>query len=562
MLTGSTTQVMHTFKQVLSDVELVAGPNSGNHILSKIKNTMSDRHIVEKNFNHLLEDYRTGILPTIIESWEQMTPEEQGSISTLNNFFCGMHLLVGMADVVSSVLLQWETMHFAESVGAAAHCTYVRKSESGVVRLVRTACKALCRHGSEQSGVYQSFTSHLATNGIKRNPLASFRGNRFNILFYDAGAVYYISDVVVSFFRDIWQTPNQLLRAVCSDMQVPEYLAGCRALGLINKVVTGPLWRVLESSDISILEMNGYYQTLITHIDLWSLDASELLHGEAVLYPDFPPTEDAIWHHLIAPASSENDATTQEIIQLIFHAFSALLTRLVSDHLPGGVYDNPSAQLEVETGSAPNTNVISERDFAKLDRLLREKPNASTLTLEAMVLFSNNKTAQWLNSKPQAEVKVLLQKARKVAPEFKQLYKDRRKQMLEGRAQLLQAKQHALQAAQEKSLRWKEQLTKEILHYGLWQTHGDVENGLAKLKSKSAKLKALKAQINFRKQVLQQKYPDKNVFMFSKNRRQFSVDELATNLRKLISDMAPVPQDPHAEFLYEDVENEDLDIST
>ena len=72
-------------------------------------------------------------------------------------------------------------------------------------------------------------------------------------------------------------------------MQVPEYLAGCRALGLINKVVTGPLWRVLESSDISILEMNGYYQTLITHIDLWSLDASELLHGEAVLYPDFPP---------------------------------------------------------------------------------------------------------------------------------------------------------------------------------------------------------------------------------------------------------------------------------
>ena len=109
-----------------------------------------------------------------------------------------------------------------------------------------------------------------------------------------------------------------------------------------------------------------------------------------------------------------------------------LLTQLVSDHLPGGVYDNPSAQLEVETGSAPNTNVISERDFAKLDRLLCEKPNASTLTLEAMVLFSNNKTAQWLNSKPQAEVKVLLQKARKVAPEFKQLYKDRRKQMLEG----------------------------------------------------------------------------------------------------------------------------------
>ena len=53
MLTGSTTQVMHTYKKVLSDVELPVGPNSGNHILSKIKNTMSHRYIVEKNFNHL-----------------------------------------------------------------------------------------------------------------------------------------------------------------------------------------------------------------------------------------------------------------------------------------------------------------------------------------------------------------------------------------------------------------------------------------------------------------------------------------------------------------------------
>ena len=113
------------------------------------------------------------------------------------------------------------------------------------MRLVRTACKALCKHGSEQSGVYQAFTSYLSSNGIKRNPLASFRDNRFNILFYDAGVLYYISDLIKS-FKDVWQTPNQLLRAVYSDIQVPEFLAGCRALGLVNKIVTGPFWCVLE----------------------------------------------------------------------------------------------------------------------------------------------------------------------------------------------------------------------------------------------------------------------------------------------------------------------------
>ena len=345
-----------------------------------------------------------------------------------------------------------------------------------------------------------------------------------------------------SFFQNVWQTPNQLLRAVYSDIQVPEYLAGCRALGLINKVVTGPLWRVLESPDISITDMNDYYQVLVSCVDEWSLDASKVLHDEAVLYPEFPPDADAVWESLIT--SSESDCTTQEILQIVFHAFSALLGRLLSDHLAGGIHDNPCARLQQETKSVPKTNVISERDFAHLDRLLREKLNASTLSLEAMVLFSNNKTAHWLNSKSQDEVKELLQKARSAAPEFKRLYKSRRKQMQEERMKLLEAKRRALQAAKEKSLRQKEQLTQEIVRCGLWQTHRDIVTALSKEKSKSAKLKALKAQLNFRKKVLEQRHPDKDVFAFSSKGKQLSVDELVSNLKKLLS-TAPL-QDKHA----------------
>ena len=59
-----------------------------------------------------------------------------------------------------------------------------------------------------------------------------FRGNRFNILLLP-----FTLDQVV-----LWQTPNRLLRAVLADIQVPEFLAGCKALGLINKIVTGSLW--------------------------------------------------------------------------------------------------------------------------------------------------------------------------------------------------------------------------------------------------------------------------------------------------------------------------------
>ena len=44
---------------------------------------MSDRHIVEKNFNSLLQSYRLEVLPSVAELGE----DEQQGISTLNNFF-------------------------------------------------------------------------------------------------------------------------------------------------------------------------------------------------------------------------------------------------------------------------------------------------------------------------------------------------------------------------------------------------------------------------------------------------------------------------------------------
>ena len=89
----------------------------------------------------------------------------------------------------------------------------------------------------------------------------------------------------------------------------------------------------------------------------------------------------------------------------------------------------------------------------------------------------------------------LLKKARDCAPEFK-------RQLLEEQANLLQAKQAALARLQQKSLREKENLTQAIMGYGLWQTKQQVEEGLAKLKSKTSELQALKTQLDFRRKVL------------------------------------------------------------
>ena len=92
MLTGSAELTLHTFKQIVSDLSLVSGNVCGEAIITKIKNTMSDRHIVQKSFNTLLEDYRADILPSVVQDWSKLSQAEQDQLSSLNNFFCGMSL--------------------------------------------------------------------------------------------------------------------------------------------------------------------------------------------------------------------------------------------------------------------------------------------------------------------------------------------------------------------------------------------------------------------------------------------------------------------------------------
>ena len=88
-------------------------------------------------------------------------------------------------------------------------------------------------------------------------------------------------------------------------------------------MITGPLWQVLESREISILEMNDRFLHLKLCLDEWSLNTMPLLCVEAVVYLNFPPSHDTL---LVSP--SEYDTTAQEVLQTIFSAFSSLLSQM------------------------------------------------------------------------------------------------------------------------------------------------------------------------------------------------------------------------------------------
>ena len=73
----------------------------------------------------------------------------------------------------------------------------------------------------------------------------SFIGNRFNILFYNAAALYFHMESITNFL-ETFPNPNHLLKSVGELMENPFNIACVRALGIVNKVITEPFWRICE----------------------------------------------------------------------------------------------------------------------------------------------------------------------------------------------------------------------------------------------------------------------------------------------------------------------------
>ena len=104
---------------------------------------------------------------------------------TTNNFFCGLHYIVGLADQAIKSLKEWEKMHFGEGKFGATDVPRVfESSESRVIRLIRTATSAFHKYGNEQAGAVADFHAFLSNSKLDM-PLSDFRGNRNYVIFFN-----------------------------------------------------------------------------------------------------------------------------------------------------------------------------------------------------------------------------------------------------------------------------------------------------------------------------------------------------------------------------------------
>jgi E1A/CREB-binding protein len=357
---------------------------------------MSDRASTEKTFNNLLNAYRQECLPNVIDNYEKMSTEQQELCGNINNFFCGLHLLVGMADICESSILKFEKNHTTDDIGSATDLRLKRyhKYESGILRLLRT-CSKVCAVGEdEKSGASMPWKTYLGSKDQK-NLIMRFRHNRFNMLFVVGGAVFFHAPDIQNFLDNIYGTSNDLLKAVALDIKEGLYLAGAKALGLVSKFVSSPLWRLIEAPG-HILDMNIHFKTLVDFLDEASNDClkiGQFITGISTPLNSETTDSDKVLQALIA--DHKLDEIVIPMLQQMFLAMQQLFRRMIAEHLPGGKFWEPSDQLTEETKSVKKHNKMPEFVFGQLDHLIDFRPNASLLANEAFVMFSFNKTAKW-----------------------------------------------------------------------------------------------------------------------------------------------------------------------
>ena len=398
---GDSSTQLKVLENVLADVsdmfDSFAGEDSNilNKAVKSIKNVMSDRCAVQKKFNDLFTCFRKDVLPTIVSEWESLSEEEENKMSTVNEFFCGFHYLVGLADQAEACCQVWDSLCWGnQKVGSLAHGGY-SKGESGVYRLIRTVCKSVQERGCEKSGRMVDFLTFLKTErGIDQVPLAPFLGNRFNILFYNAAGTYFLESDLKVFFDGVWKD-NKLLSAVHQDLQVSSYMAACRALGMIDKLVTGPLWRSI-SKEGHVLDMNIEYQKLHDLFLSWGSDASPFMKGDVSIFGNNVEIhKDKIFDYVFSPRDEVFEDLTKQCLEVIFSGFLVVTKRLLGDHLKGGSLwqKGGDESFREETKSVGKSNVSAQRDFGMLDYLMKLKPKATDFAIEGLIMFKANNTS-------------------------------------------------------------------------------------------------------------------------------------------------------------------------
>lgn len=346
MPAGSADDYMCATKDLFSELAKLLVPKGAStneiemkqgELLKAIKNVQSDRHIVNKNYFEQLRIYRASFLPQVMPNFHELSADEVSKVVRMNKLFCGMHAIIGMANVCKDALKEFENVAASELVTSGYQTGNAR-----VFDILMAISKAFTRaHSYQKGGVVDFWESYLCNKGFK-NHIISLRGKQINVLYVIAGAAYYHREHIKEFLENDCIQTGKLLQAI-KDIGEKIFPACFRALGIMEKLITSPLMCLIEDKEEHIFSLNETWHYVITKLECFSTNATPLMEGIKIIL-NGKVTKDEIYEELMKE-NGELDDLTEECLQVLCCSCAILLKRQLKDQLPSGKYYQPNDEI-------------------------------------------------------------------------------------------------------------------------------------------------------------------------------------------------------------------------
>ncbi|XP_069109507.1 uncharacterized protein [Argopecten irradians] len=200
----------------------------------KIKNFMTDRSATETKVNHLIN-------------------QEFGTDHERNEFKCAVHPLLQFSDTCEKEIKNIEKdLGIKSSFGGG-------KMESVTTNFLRCVSKLFFKDGS---GDPLLVSLYLKEKNIPI-PVKNFRGNRFNILFHNAAATFFLSPYLREYFVNCKTTLNMTQHFILNCLTDSNIMNICQCLGIISKLITEPYWIKAGNEIKNALEMTPVYYRMV-----------------------------------------------------------------------------------------------------------------------------------------------------------------------------------------------------------------------------------------------------------------------------------------------------------
>ena len=135
------------------------------------------------------------------------------------------------------------------------------KGESSCHTFIRSVSKLLFKDGSGDPCMLK----HYLLKDMKTIPMQNFKGNRFNVLFYNAAGVNLIRNFIMSYLGQTKQSLNLFQDSVLNGLKMPRMMSLCRVLSIIYCLITRPYWHYVIQPNMSAIELgpnNKFVQCL------------------------------------------------------------------------------------------------------------------------------------------------------------------------------------------------------------------------------------------------------------------------------------------------------------